>query len=132
MKSGKPTKTIIAIVLIGAASAYLFHHVTSSSWSYYCSVSDFVNHEYRNADYTFRIAGRVKPGSISKDAERMSLTFLLEDAEAAVLVLYVGAVPDNFSPGKEVVVTGRMDPNGFFRAYTLITRCESKYKTKVQ
>jgi cytochrome c-type biogenesis protein CcmE len=49
-----------------------------------------------------------------------------------VLVTYRGTVPDNFAEGREVVVEGRPDETGTFSADLLLTRCESKYKAKLE
>jgi len=40
-------------------------------------------------------------------------------------------VPDNFAEDREVVVEGHLGTSGVFQADTLLTRCESKYKVKV-
>ena len=45
---------------------------------------------------------------------------------------YTGVEPDNFVEDREVVVEGRLEPTGVFQADTLMTRCESKYQTKVK
>ena len=47
-------------------------------------------------------------------------------------VSYSKTVPDNFTDGIEVVVAGRLDPSGNFQADKLMTRCESKYKAKLE
>jgi cytochrome c-type biogenesis protein CcmE len=101
-----------------------------SSWSYYYSVDEFSENESSMKDLTFRIAGRVKPGSVVRDLQAMNLSFILTGTKSEVSVIYKGIVPDNFTEDIEVVVEGRLDIDGTFKADTLLTRCESKYKAK--
>ena len=45
-------------------------------------------------------------------------------------VTYAGVLPDLFKPGGEVVVEGRLDAAGTFKADVLMTKCASKYEMK--
>lgn len=68
------------------------------------------------------IAARPDPGALSFD---------LADAEnpaARIRVTYGGTLPDAFRQGAEVIVEGRMLPDGQFRAARLMTKCPSKYR----
>jgi len=103
-----------------------------SSWSYYYSVDEFSANISDMNNYSFRIAGRVKPGSVNRDLQKMNLTFTLAGTKTEIPVLYEGTVPDNFTDDIEVVVEGRLDENKSFKAKTLMTKCESKYKAKVE
>ncbi|MDY7002096.1 MAG: cytochrome c maturation protein CcmE, partial [Thermodesulfobacteriota bacterium] len=50
-----------------------------------------------------------------------------------IWVDYAGAVPDTFKPGVEVIVEGDFQGDtGVFRAGTLMTKCPSKYKKKLE
>jgi cytochrome c-type biogenesis protein CcmE len=103
-----------------------------SSWSYYYSVDDFAAAETATQGHSFRLAGRVKAGSVARNIESASLQFTLAGARAELPVRYAGIVPDNFVEDREVVVEGRLEPTGVFQADTLMTRCESKYQAKVK
>ena len=76
--------------------------------------------------------GKVKPGSVARDLQKMNLTFTLSGSKTGIPVNYEGTVPDNFTEDREVVVEGRLDTAGVFQADTLMTRCESKYEAKVE
>jgi cytochrome c-type biogenesis protein CcmE len=43
-------------------------------------------------------------------------------------VVYRGLAPDTFTDGVEVVVEGRLQPDGTFRATTLLAKCGSRYE----
>jgi len=49
----------------------------------------------------------------------------------SVAVRFVGMAPRNFSADKDVVVEGRISADGTFEAKKILTRCESKYRVKL-
>ncbi len=132
MKTKNIVKVLISIFVIGGGIGYFMYQAMQSSWSYYYSVDELSNNKSVVRNSSLRIAGRVKMGSVARDLQKMNLTFTLAGSENEVPVLYKGSVPDNFTEGREVVVEGRLDPDGTFKADMLMTRCESKYKVKVK
>jgi cytochrome c-type biogenesis protein CcmE len=124
-------KTLIGLIVIGGGTAYFIYQAMQSSWAYYYSVDDFSVNSSQVKNQSLRIAGKVKPNSIVRNVQKMSMNFTLSGTNTEVPVFYKGTVPDNFAEGKEVVVEGRLDTAGMFQAETLLTRCESKYKAKV-
>jgi cytochrome c-type biogenesis protein CcmE len=132
MKTKMIIKILIGIIVIGGGLGYFTYQAMQSSWSYYYSVDEFSANIADMNNYSFRIAGRVKPGSVNRDLQTMNLTFTLAGAKTEIPVLYTGTVPDNFTEDIEVVVEGRLDENKSFQAKTLMTKCESKYKAKVE
>ena len=131
MKMKTIIKTVIGVVLIGGAMTFFVFQAMRSSWSYYYSVDEFSANRSAVKNHSLRIAGRVKRGSIVRDLEKVSLNFTLAGSQTELPVQYKGPVPDNFAEDREVVVEGRLDTNGVFRADMLMTKCESKYKAKV-
>ena len=132
MKQKTIIKTIVGVVVIGGALGCFIYYAMRSSWSYYCSVDDFSARVSEAGRYSFRVAGKVKPGSADKDLQNMTLTFTLAGSESELPVRYRGAVPENFAEGRDVVVEGRLSPDGVFLADKLMTRCESKYRAKLK
>jgi cytochrome c-type biogenesis protein CcmE len=154
MDTRKLTKVIIAVAVIGIAGAYLLHQTIESSWAYYYSVDEFVQTisdatmegggkgaSKIDGNRIIRLAGRVKDGSVVHNVEKMQLDFELAGQNSSVAVRFYGAVPGNFAVGKEVVVEGtrlggasrsrRVSPTGIFEAEKILTRCESKYRAKL-
>jgi cytochrome c-type biogenesis protein CcmE len=131
MKKKTIVKTIIGVVLIGGAMTYFVFQAMQSSWSYYYSVDDFSTDSPAVKNHSLRIAGRVKQGSIVRDLQKVSLNFTLTGSKTELPVQYKGTAPDNFAEDREVVVEGRLDTTGIFQADMLMTKCESKYKAKV-
>lgn len=132
MKTMTIVKVLIGVVVIGGGISYFMYQAMRSSWAYYYSVDDFAVAEAGAQKHSFRLAGRVKPGSIERDLTAMTLQFTLAGAEAELAIQYSGVVPDNFMEDREVVVEGRLSAAGVFQADKLLTRCESKYQAKVQ
>ena len=132
MKTKIIVKALIGVIVIGGGMGYFIYQTMQSSWAYYYSVDEFSANKDAVKDQSLRIAGRVKPESISRDLQKMNLTFTLSGTETEIPVSYTGSVPDNFEEDREVVVQGRLDATGTFQADLLMTRCESKYKAKVK
>lgn len=132
MKTKTVAKAVIGIVVIGGISGYLMVQAMQSSWAYYYSVDDFSAAGAATQGQSFRLAGRVQPGSVERDLEHVTLRFTLTGAQAHLPVRYQGVTPDNFTEDREVVVEGRLGTDGVFQADTLMTRCESKYQAKVK
>lgn len=132
MKTKVIVKLVIGIVIIGGGVGYFMYQAMQSSWAYYYSVDDFSAAGAAAQEHSFRLAGRVKPGSVVRDLENVTLQFTLAGAQAELPVQYKGATPDNFTENREVVVEGRLTAAGIFQADNLMTRCESKYQAKVK
>jgi cytochrome c-type biogenesis protein CcmE len=146
MNRRKMTKTVIAIVIIGSATAYLLYVAVVSSLAYCYLVDEFVESSFykmpqndaaagdskANVNRIIRLAGWVKQDSIVTNAEKMQLDFELAGEKNTIPVRFYGAVPKNFEAGKEVFVEGRIGNDRVFNADRILTRCESKYKAKLQ
>jgi len=130
MKKKIIVKLIISVIVIGGALGYLVVNAIQSSWAYDISVDDFLRNETTQT-HKARVGGIVQAGSIEKDLELLELKFVLVGQNTTLPVSFHGPVPDNFEENREVLVEGRLD-NDVFRADNLITKCESKYKSKVE
>jgi len=73
-----------------------------------------------------RIGGRVKGGSVETfDDGRVA--FVVTDCAADAPVSYVGALPDLFREGQEVVVQGVVEAGGGFRAEEVLAKHDENY-----
>ena len=131
MNAKTVVKLAIGILVIGGGIGYFMYQAMQSSWAYYQSVDEFTTGTAGQGQ-TFRLAGRVKAGSVERDLQNMTLRFTLAGAQAQLPVQYKGTTPDNFMEDREVVVEGRLAATGVFQADMLMTRCESKYQAKVK
>ena len=132
MKTKTIVKTLIGVIVIGGGVGYFMYQAMQSSWSYYYSVDEFSANTAAVRNTSLRVAGRVKEGTVARDLQKMLLTFTLAGASSEIPVSFAGTIPDNFAEDIEVVVEGRLDTSGSFQADRLMTKCESKYKAKVE
>jgi cytochrome c-type biogenesis protein CcmE len=86
--------------------------------------------QLKNRTGKVALVGKVV-GPERRTAGTQEIRFRLRDVKgpAAVPVLYRGSVPDQFKPGREVRLEGRLR-NGVFvgKPGTLVTKCPSKYQ----
>jgi len=79
-----------------------------------------------------RLFGTVAAEGLARAEGGLGVSFNLadkDDQSKTIFVRYLGAVPDTFKPGAEVIVEGGMQPaQGVFAATTLMTKCPSKYQ----
>ena len=79
-------------------------------------------------DVGIRVGGTVVAGSIQRDVATLTLEFEVTDGEATFPVTYQGLVPDTFMDDGEVVVEGRLSPEGTIHATTVLAKCGSRYE----
>src|SRR4030042_1957718 len=123
MKTKTVVKLVVGSTVIGGGVGYFMYQAMQSSWAYYYSVDDFSATGAGTQEHSFRLAGRVQPGSVVRDMESLTLRFTLAGAQAQLPVQYKGATPDNFAEDREVVVEGRLGTTGVFQADAVMTRC---------
>ena len=77
---------------------------------------------------SYQLTGKVVDGSIQKRGNATLFRVRDRDGKASVPVRYVGAVPDPFRNGREVIVTVRKDGTLFVgEKDSLVTKCPSKF-----
>ena len=78
-----------------------------------------------------RIGALVEKGSTQWNADTVELSFrVTEDSKAFIPVVFDGVKPDLFREGQGVVVEGRMDGSGIFRANTLLVKHSEEYSVE--
>ena len=120
-------KLIAAAVAIGIAVTFLAVAGIREGWVYYLPVDEFVAGEAYH-DQRVRLHGLVAPEDLNVSSPMLVATFNLMGDEQHVRVEYEGVIPDMFQADREVVVEGRLDETGVFKADTLLTKCASKYE----
>ena len=74
-----------------------------------------------------RLGGMVKPGSITRGADGLTVRFVVQDRDAELPVSYKGITPDLFVEGSGVVADGRMASGGAFIADSLLAKHDENY-----
>ena len=76
---------------------------------------------------TFRIGGMVKEGSIKREADGVTVRFIMTDTEKDMIVAYKGILPDLFKEGKGAVAQGRIGDDGIFTANEVLAKHDENY-----
>ena len=134
--------------LIVLAIGYLIFSSIRATSEYYLTVPEVAARQGELGGQAIRVAGRVKPGNIGWDPNSLTLKFEIvpiPDVDAAAVkpvsvvasdpvsfrVVAAGEPkPDMFAPGRDVIVEGKLGPDGAIAATQVMTSCPSKYKPK--
>ena len=76
---------------------------------------------------SFRIGGMVKVGSLQRQADGVTMRFVVTDTEKEMTVAYKGILPDLFREGKGVVAQGRLGDDGVFTASEVLAKHDENY-----
>ncbi len=74
-----------------------------------------------------RLGGMVKRGSIIRDADGVTVRFIVQDRDGEVAAQYRGITPDLFVEGSGVVADGRLAQGGLFIADSLLAKHDENY-----
>jgi cytochrome c-type biogenesis protein CcmE len=75
----------------------------------------------------FRIGGMVVPGSVRRQADGVTVQFVVTDTARNVPVVYRGLLPDLFREGKGVVTQGKLGGDGVFYASEVLAKHDENY-----
>jgi cytochrome c-type biogenesis protein CcmE len=131
----RKTKFITGIGIIILLMGVLFYLGMSSSMIAYLDVKDVKTSPEANSSRVVKVTGTVLPGSVKSFNNNRQIKFLISDVKDSsytMEVSYAGIIPDNFKPGNDVVVEGRLTDNNTFRAESLLAKCPSKYNEPVK
>src|SRR3990167_9065865 len=76
---------------------------------------------------SFRIGGVVEEGSVKRDADGLTVNFVITDRHKSIQVIYKGILPDLFTEGKGVVAQGRVEADGLMRADEVLAKHDENY-----
>ncbi|EGD57720.1 cytochrome c-type biogenesis protein CcmE [Novosphingobium nitrogenifigens DSM 19370] len=112
---------LVALVGAGLLAAYAL----SRQASYFYVPSD-LRANPPEAGRAVRLGGMVEKGSIHKQADGVTIDFLVTDGKAQVPVRFSGITPDLFVEGSGVVAEGRLEGQTFV-ADNLLAKHDEKY-----
>lgn len=115
---------IALVALIGAALLAASALREEASYFYTPTTLAKANIEPSQA---IRLGGMVQRGSIKREADGLTVRFVVQDRDATQPVMYKGITPDLFVEGSGVVADGRMDRSGVFVAESLLAKHDENY-----
>jgi len=69
----------------------------------------------------------VERGSVKRQADGVTVQFIVTDTAKGIPVVYRGQLPDLFREGKGVVTQGRLGPDGIFHANEVLAKHDENY-----
>lgn len=130
MKAGM--KFLLGATVIVGAVGYLMATGIKETGQYFLTPSELSRKVA--ADPTFydvgmKVGAHVVPGSVTREVATQTLKFSITDGSATYPVVYHGLPPDTFNDSVEVVVEGRLQPDGVIRATDVLAKCGSRYES---
>jgi cytochrome c-type biogenesis protein CcmE len=122
-------KLIVGVLVLLGVTAYVAYLGASSSWQYYLTIDECLEHGSQFTGRSVRVSGRVARGSLRITADRGQATFLLQGTVGSLPTVCSGPLPDNLAEEMDVVVEGRLVNANSLQGNKLLTRCASKYES---
>ena len=120
----------IAFILVGlsgiAIAAYLVASAFRNNLVFFFSPTQVVAKE-APINRTFRVGGLVQDGTLKRESDGLTVSFVVTDTAASVPVVYKGILPDLFKEGRGCVAQGRMDAQGVFHAEQVLAKHDENY-----
>jgi len=119
---------VSAAVILGAVSLMFFLTVSQDA-QYYKHVDEVMVSPQQWYGKNMQLHGFVVDGSIYKRPGTLDYVFQVKNGVHSVPASYTGLMPDTFKDGSEVVLKGRLGPEGFqVQADGVMAKCPSKYE----
>ena len=125
-KRRRLTIVLLGALLLGTAAALVLT-AFEDNIVFFHSPTDIATKSDLQADRRLRVGGLVKQGSVQKEADGVTMAFVITDTAHDVRVTYKGILPDLFREGQGVVVDGRLGPDGTFRADEVLAKHDENY-----
>jgi cytochrome c-type biogenesis protein CcmE len=125
------TKFIIGGSLVLVTVGYLMATGIRETGVYYLTPTELAEKVASDGsiyDVGLKMGARVVSGTIERDVASQTITFRVTDGTHSYPVVYRGLAPDTFTDEADVVVEGRLQRDGTFRATTLLAKCGSRYE----
>ena len=116
---------IVALVGIGGATALILNAFQSNLVFFFSPTDVFQGKA--PADRTFRIGGLVEEGSVKREADGLTVSFVVTDTARSTPAIYKGILPDLFKEGKGVVADGKLGSDGLFTASRVLAKHDENY-----
>lgn len=122
-------KVGLTSVVLVVAFAGLLYTTLSEGTEYYKHVDEVMGNPDAWYGKRLQLHGFVVDDSITRKRDSLDYRFQIANNGAVVPARYAGVVPDTFKGGSEVVLKGRLGPDGFVvDPNGVMAKCPSKYE----
>ena len=118
----------LGAIVIVAVLVYLILSSTQGAAVYALTIGELKGRGSAIYGRGVRVGGTVVANSITYDASQVLLQFVLVDAGDTMPVVHHGTRPDMLRDSADVLVEGKYQPDGTFKADKLLLKCPSKYE----
>ncbi len=127
------SKFAIGGLLVLATASYLMASSIGETGMYYLTPNELAARIDKDPSFRetgVKVGARVVSGTIEREPGGRAVKFVMADSsgQQTYPVHYRGITPDTFTDGVDVVVEGRLSPDGTFEATTLLAKCASRYE----
>ena len=112
------------LVVLGVAVGLVLYAMRDSIVFFY-SPSDIAEMEIAPGQ-RIRLGGLVETGSVTRD-QGTTVHFAVTDGAKALPVTFTGVLPDLFREGQGVVTEGALQPDGTFKADSVLAKHDENY-----
>lgn len=127
MKAKHQRLTLVLLACAAMIGAVLLAMSALSDKAAYFYAPGDVKRQGLPLDRPVRLGGMVQEKSIKRQADGVTITFIVEDGVSTVPVQFTGIVPDLFKEKSGVVAEGRFQKDGSFVADNLLAKHDEKY-----
>ncbi len=120
---------LAGLATLGVAAAMVLT-AFEDSIVYFHSPTDIATKADLRKDRRLRLGGLVKQGSWQKASDGLTHNFFVTVTAHDIRVAYKGIMPDLFREGQGVVMVGRLQPDGSFRADEVLAKHDENYMPK--
>ena len=124
-KHQRLTLALVALVALIAA-ALLAASALREEASYFYTPTSLAKAKVEPGK-AIRLGGMVQNGSIKRQTDGVTVSFIVQDRDAIEKVRYRGITPDLFVEGSGVVADGRLDKDSIFIADSLLAKHDENY-----
>jgi cytochrome c-type biogenesis protein CcmE len=116
---------ILALIALATATGLVLYALTNNISLYFTPTQVFNNEAPQGRG--FRMGGLVVVDSVQRQADGLTVHFSVTDTAKSMPVVYKGFLPDLFKEGKGVVVHGKIEAGGVFRADEVLAKHDENY-----
>src|SRR5919199_419527 len=126
--TAKPFKIGATLLVLGLAFGGLMYSTLSEGTEFYKHVDEVMANPGAWQGKHLQLHGFVVDKSILRRPDTLDYRFQIQSNGKVLPVRYTGVVPDTFKGGAEVVLKGRLGPDGFaVDKDGVMAKCPSKY-----
>jgi cytochrome c-type biogenesis protein CcmE len=126
----KPVKIAATAAVLVVALSGLMYSTLQEGTEYYKHVDEVMADPAAWHGKRLQLHGFVVDRSVLQRPDTLDYRFQIQSNGKVVPARYTGIVPDTFKGGSEVVLKGRLGPDGFaVDPNGIMAKCPSKYET---